>query len=255
MTAICGSDLRKSLVNSVKPIDIVRDVDHRLVGGARHLVDDAQILFAQFMRRLRQFGVDDDDVGVGIVDHDLDRLHVDRGIDHRGKSGVERIADDAAGAEHFCEFVGGVRAQRREIQAGRIERVDQQAALAARQRHRGEAVALRRLGMDEAFGGLDQFVEAAHADHAFAGRDRIESLDRAGQRAGMRHRGGAAAFGRAELERDHRLAGGARGLAGLAEHLGVTHAFEIDHDDADRGIGGEIGHQVRASRGRPRCRS
>ena len=132
-----------------------------------------------------------------------------------------------------------------EIQSGGMEGIDQQAALAARQRHRGEAIALRRVGMDEAFGGLDQFVEAADADHAFPGRDRVEGLDRAGQRAGMRHRGGAAAFGGSELERDHRLAGRARGLAGLAEHLGVSHAFEINHDHADRGIGGEIGHQVR----------
>ena len=99
--------------------------------------------------------------------------------------------------------------------------------------------------MNETFGGLDQFVEAAHADHAFAGRDRVEGLDRAGERAGVRHRGGAAALGGAEFQRDHRLAGRARGLAGLAKHLGVAHAFEIDHDHADRGIGREIAHQVR----------
>ena len=197
------------------------------------------------MRRLRQFGVDDDDIGVGIVDHDLDRLHVDGGIDHRGESGIERIADDAAGPEHLCQFLGGVCAERREVQPGGIERVDQQAALAAGQRHGGEAVALRRIGMHETFGGLDQFIEAANADHALAGRDRIEGLNRAGERAGMRHRGRTAALGGAELERDHRLAGGARGLAGLAEHLGVPHAFEIDHDHADRRIGREIGHQVR----------
>ncbi len=61
----------------------------------------------------------------------------------------------------------------------------------------------------------------------------------------MRHRGGTAALGSAQLERDHRLARGARGLAGFAKHLRIPHAFEIDHDDADRGIGGEIGHQVR----------
>ena len=240
-----GSDLRKALGEFGEADRHRADVDHGLAGGARHLVDDAQIAFAQFMRRLRQFGVDDDDVGVGIVDHDLDRVHVDRGIDDRGKTGIERIADDAAGAEHLCQLLGRVRAERRKIQAGRIERVDQQAALAAGQRHRGEAVALRRLGMHETFGGLDQFVEPADADHAFARRDRVEGFDRAGERAGMRHRGGAAALGGAELQRDDGLAGGARGLAGLAKHFRVPHAFEIDHDDADRRIGGEIGHQVR----------
>ena len=98
--------------------------------------------------------------------------------------------------------------------------------------------------MHEAFGGFDQLIEAADANHAFPGRDGVEGLDRAGQRAGMGHRGGAPALRRAELERDHRLAGGARGLAGFAEHFGVPHALEIDHDHADRGIGGEIAHQV-----------
>jgi hypothetical protein len=132
-----------------------------------------------------------------------------------------------------------------EVHASRIERIDQEAALAAREGYGSEAIVLRRLGMHEAFGGLDQFVEAAHPDHAFAGRDRIEGFDRARQRAGMRHRGRAAAFGGAKLERDHRLSGLARGLAGFAEHFRIPDAFEIDHDDTYRGIGGEIGHQVR----------
>ena len=61
----------------------------------------------------------------------------------------------------------------------------------------------------------------------------------------MGHRRGSSAFRRAEFQRDHGFPGRARGLAGFAEHFGVTHAFEIDHDDADGGIGREIGHQVR----------
>ena len=172
-------------------------------------------------------------------------MHVDRGIDHRGKAGIERIADDAAGAEHVAELVGRAGAERPKIKPGRMERIDQEAAFAARQRHRGEAIALWRVGMDKALGGFDQFVEAADPDHALAGRDGVEGLDRAGERAGMRHRGGAATLGRSELERDDRLAGGPRGLAGLTEHLGIAHTFQIHHDHADRGIGGEIGHQIR----------
>src|SRR5205823_12178713 len=53
------------------------------------------------------------------------------------------------------------------------------------------------------------------------------------------------ALGRTELERDHRLAGRARGLAGFAKHLGVAHAFEIDNDHAYARIGREIAHQIR----------
>ena len=69
-----------------------------------HLIDDAQIPFAQFVRRFRQFRVDDDDIGVGIVDHDPDRLHIDRGIDHRSEARVERITDDTAGPSIFASF-------------------------------------------------------------------------------------------------------------------------------------------------------
>ena len=224
-----------------------RDVDNRLAGDRGHFVDDAQVPFAQFMRRLRQFRVDDDDVGVRIVDHDLDRLHVDGRVDHGREPGIERIADDRAGPQHFRKFAAGALAQLSEIETCRREGVDQQPALAARQGHGSEPRALRQIGMDKAFGGFDQFVQTARADHTFTGRDGVEGLDRTGERAGMRHRGGAATFGRSELERDHRLAGRASGLAGVAEDLGIAHAFEIDHDHADRGIGREIGHQVRVS--------
>ena len=91
-----------------------------------------------------------------------------------------------------------------------------------------------------------------HADHAFARRDGVEGFDRARERAGMRHRRGASAFGRTELERDHRLAGGARGLAGFAEDLGVPHAFEIDHDHANARDRPRNRPSDRASPGRPR---
>ena len=60
----------------------------------------------------------------------------------------------------------------------------------------------------------------------------------------MRHRRGAAAFRGAQLDRYHRFAGRTRGLAGVAERLGVADALEVDHDDADRRIGDEIIHQV-----------
>ncbi|MEY9471659.1 hypothetical protein ABH992_004058 [Bradyrhizobium yuanmingense] len=99
--------------------------------------------------------------------------------------------------------------------------------------------------MHEALGGLDQLVEAADPDHPFARRDRVERLDRAGECAGMRHRRGAAAFGGAELERDHGLARRARRLAGIAERLGVAHAFEVDDDHLDARILGEVAHQIR----------
>ena len=101
------------------------DVDHRLSGGRRHFVDDAEVAFAHLMRRLRQLGIDDDNVSIGIVDHDLDRLHVHRRIDHRSESGIEWIADDAAWPEHLPELVGSVLAEWLEVQACRRERIDQ----------------------------------------------------------------------------------------------------------------------------------
>jgi hypothetical protein len=149
------------------------------------------------------------------------------------------------GPSIFASFSVALALSGAKFRPGGIERVDQQAALAAGQGHGGEAIALRRIGVDEALGGFDQLIEAAHADHALAGRNRIESLNGACERAGMRHRSRSSALGGAKLERDHGLAGGARRLAGFTEHLRVPHAFEIDHDHPDARIRGEIRHQVR----------
>ena len=60
----------------------------------------------------------------------------------------------------------------------------------------------------------------------------------------MRHRRRASALRGPELECDDGLAGGAGRLAGIAECLGIAHAFEIDHDHADAWVGREIGHEV-----------
>ncbi len=68
----------------------------------------------------------------------------------------------------------------------------------------------RRAGMRQQLGHLDHVVERVGADHADLARHRVEGLDRARERAGMRHRGLPAAFRLAELERDDVLAGGAR---------------------------------------------
>ncbi|MGY4445059.1 hypothetical protein [Bradyrhizobium sp. LM2.3] len=68
------------------------------------------VALAQLVRRLWQLRIDDDDIDIGVFDHQLDRFHVDGGIDHRRKAGVERIADDRAWAEHFCQLGADVRA-------------------------------------------------------------------------------------------------------------------------------------------------
>ena len=60
----------------------------------------------------------------------------------------------------------------------------------------------------------------------------------------MGHCRGSSAFRCAEFERDDGLARGARRLAGFTEGLGVAHALEIDHDDADAGIRGKVGHEI-----------
>ena len=108
------------------------DIDDRLAGGSGHVINDSQIPLAQLVRRLGKFGVDDDDVCVGIVNHDLDRFHINGRIDHGGKASIERITHDAAGPQHSCKLLAGILAQGRKIQAGRVERVDQEATLAAR---------------------------------------------------------------------------------------------------------------------------
>ena len=68
-----------------------------------------------------------------------------------------------------------------------LRRVEQHAAERAGQRHGAEPPTGRRAGVDEQFGDLDRVVEGVGADHAHLARDRVERLDAAGERAGMRH--------------------------------------------------------------------
>ena len=97
----------------------------------------------------------------------------------------------------------------------------------------------------EIFGGLDRLVERVDADHADGLGDRVEALQRAGERAGMRERRLAAFLGAADLDRDHRLAGVARVLAGALELGRVPDRFDEAGDHPHMRIVGEIADVVR----------
>ena len=79
---------------------------------------------------------------------------------------------------------------------------------------RAEPRTLRQLGMGEIFHRLDDLVERIDAHHPDRLGDRVEALQRARERTGMRKRGLSAFFGAADLDRDDRLAGVARIFAG-----------------------------------------
>ena len=98
---------------------------------------------------------------------------------------------------------------------------------------------VRRAGVDEQFGDLDRVVERVGADDAGFAGDGVERLDAAGERAGMRQRGAAAGFRLAELDGDHRLAGGARQPAGGLELRDLRDRLDIDDDDLELGLVGE----------------
>ena len=89
----------------------------------------------------------------------------------------------------------------------------------------------RRVGMYQKLGDLDRIVERFGANNAEFAGDRIECLGGAGERAGMRHRGGAAALRLAELDGDDRLSGGAREPAGRLELFQVGNGLDINDDD------------------------
>ena len=98
--------------------------------------------------------------------------------------------------------------------------------------------------MRQQLGHLDHVVERVGADHADLARHRVERLDRARERAGMRHRRLPAAFRLAELERDDVLAGRARVAAGGLELVEVGDRLDIDDDDLQLGLVGEEGDVV-----------
>ena len=99
--------------------------------------------------------------------------------------------------------------------------------------------------MGEILDRLHHLVERIDAHHADRLGDRVEAIERAGERAGMGERGFAALLGAADLDRDHRLAGIARVFAGAAEFAGMLDRFDEAGDRADVGIVGEIADVVR----------
>ena len=110
------------------------------------------------------------------------------------------------------------------FQAVALGGIEQHAAEGTRQRHGAEPAPGGRTGMDEQLGDLDRVVERVGADDADFAGDRVERLDAAGERPGMRERGAAAGLGLPELDCDNRLAGGARQAAGGLEFRGVRNA-------------------------------
>ena len=93
--------------------------------------------------------------------------------------------------------------------------------------------------MHEQLGDLHRVVEGVGTDDAHLARDRVEGLDAARERAGMRHGGAAPAFGLAELDRDDRLVGGARHAAGGLEFRQLRDRLDIDDDHLELGLIGE----------------
>src|SRR5262249_58078434 len=96
---------------------------------------------------------------------------------------------------------------------------EQEALHAARERHCAEAGSLRRLRMGEVLDRLNHLVERVDANDADRLGDRVEALQRAGERAGMRERCLAALLGAADLDRHDWLAGIARIRARGPERL------------------------------------
>ena len=137
-------------------------------------------------------------LGIGIVDGS-DRLHVGRGST-TAENRVERIATMLRRGI-FASCPQPAVAQ---LQAADGEGIDQQAALACEitPPRAGSPLGRSARNEDVRVVSMTRLSFRAPGTHAFAGRDRVQRLlDRAGERAGMRHRGGAAAFGSASSQR------------------------------------------------------
>ncbi len=175
----------------------------------------------------------------------VDRGHeVVRAAEH-AEATVDRVADQRADRQHRVQPVGRLRRERSEFQAVALGGIEQHAAERAGQRHGAESAARRCAGVDQQFGNFDCVVEGLGADHAGLAGDRVERLDRAGERAGMCQRGVAASLRQAELDRHHRFSGGARQPARGLEFRDVGDRLDVDDDDLDLGLAGEERDVVR----------
>ena len=88
------------------------------------------------------------------------------------------------------------------------------------------------------------FVERVDADDADGLGHRVEAVERAGERAGVRERGLAALLGAADLDRHHGLAGVARVFAGAPEFGRIADQLDEAGDHLHLRVVGEIADVV-----------
>src|SRR5439155_3730831 len=96
-------------------------------------------------------------------------------------------------------------------------RLQHQALEAAREGEPTKPRPLRRPRMRKILDRLDHLVEGVDPDHADGFGNRIEAVERARERSGMRKRSFAALLGAADLHGDDRFPRVARKLAGTPE--------------------------------------
>jgi hypothetical protein len=174
----------------------------------------------------------------------VDAGHEVVGAAEHPETAVDRIAHQRADREHGVEARRRGGRKRRKFEAVALRRVEEEAAIGARERDRAQPAAGRRTGMHQQFGDLDCVVERVGANDADLPRDRVEGLDAAGERAGMGHGGAAPGFRLAELDRDDRLAGRARHAARRFERREPRDRLDIDDDDLQFRLVGEEGDVI-----------
>ena len=132
------------------------------------------------------------DVRIGL--QCVDGRPVGVGAGEHAEAAVDGIADQRADAEHFSELGGRLLGERRQLQIVLDRGIEQKPAQCARERNGAEPPSDRRIRMHQKLGDLHGIVQRLGANNAKVCGDRVKRLGGAGERAGMRHRGAAAAL-------------------------------------------------------------
>src|ERR1700692_3020935 len=193
------------------------DVNDRFFAARSERVDGMEVgLLALGAAAARQFLLQQKNIDRRVVEQRRDALDIDLLAAEAGETGIQRIADEGADAEHGFEALERCRCQLWEGQAVRRRGVEQEAAQRAGECDAAEIGAGRQRRLGEIFPRLDDVVERAHAQDSGGHGERIELFHRARDRAGMGQRRGSPLGRRAELDRDHWLADAPPPRAGVA---------------------------------------
>ena len=149
---------------------------------------------------------------------------------------VQGVGRFDAGVEHAVELGHGGGTQGRERQPQGLSHIDDQLTLTARITAQADQTVVRAAHRHEQLGGVHHLVQAAHADHTVAFKDRVVHVGAARHGPAVRLRKHLALCTAAQFQSDDHDAFGACAPQRGQKRLGLAHRFQQQADDPGRGL-------------------